>query len=111
MIAPLVLLPAALTAYAGTPATLTISGGAAPYRAFSTNASVLPVDASVSGNAIVLAANEVTTATAVQITVQDSVGTVSAPATITVQPAPLLPAPPAPSRRATFVLAAQARLR
>ena len=91
VIAPLVLLPAALTAYAGTPATLTISGGAAPYRAFSTNASVLPVDASVSGNAIVLAANEVTTATAVQITVQDSVGTVSAPATITVQPAPLLP--------------------
>ena len=90
VIAPLQLLPTSLTVYAGTPATLTISGGVAPYRAFTTNASALPVAATISGDTIVLAANNVTGPTTVQITVQDSAGTVSPPSTVTVQPAPLL---------------------
>ena len=45
----------------------------------------------VSGDTLVLAANPVTATTVVAITVQDSVGTVSNPAGVTVQPAPLLP--------------------
>lgn len=90
VIPPLQLLPSALTLYAGTPATLTIYGGVAPYRAFTTDASILPVAAVVSGDTIVLSANNVTTATTVNITVQDAVGTLSAPAAINVTPAPLL---------------------
>src|SRR4029453_13184600 len=60
VIAPLQLLPAALTVYAGTPATLTISGGVPPYRAFSTNATALPVAATISGDTVALSANNVT---------------------------------------------------
>jgi len=90
VIAPLLLLPSSLTVYAGTPATLTISGGVPPYRAFSTNASILPVAATVSGDTLVLAANNVTLPTTVAVTVQDFAGTVSPASTITVQPAPLL---------------------
>ena len=59
IIPPLQLLPATLSVYPGTPATLTVSGGVPPYRAFSTDASVLPVPAIVSGDTIVLAANNV----------------------------------------------------
>jgi hypothetical protein len=89
-ILPLQLLPSTLFVYAGTPATLTVTGGVPPYRAFSSDASILPVPANVSGDTIVLAANNVIAATVVVITVQDSVGTVSGPATISVQPAALL---------------------
>ena len=48
--APLSILPPSATVYPGTPATLTISGGTAPYRAFSSNPAVLPVAANVTGN-------------------------------------------------------------
>ena len=89
-ILPLQLLPSVLSVYPGTPATLTISGGVPPYRAFSTDASILPVAALVSGDTIVLAANPVTAATVVGISVQDSATTVSNTATITVLPAALL---------------------
>ncbi len=88
---PLIVLPSAITVYPGTPAVLTISGGVAPYRAFSTDATALPVTTSVNGNTIVLAANQVTATATVQVTVQDAAGTVSAPVSVTVQPAPLLP--------------------
>ena len=91
VIPPLTLLPVSSTVYAGTPATLTISGGVAPYRAFSSNGAVLPVPLNVSGDTVVLSANNVTGVTSVSITVQDSVNTVSAPAAISVTPAPLLP--------------------
>jgi hypothetical protein len=89
-IPPLLLLPSTLVVYAGTPATLTVSGGVPPYRAFSTDASILPVPANVSGDTIVLSANNVIANTVVAITVQDAAGTVSAPATISVRPAALL---------------------
>ena len=85
------LLPAAITVYAGSPVTLTVSGGVAPYRAFSSDPTSLPVPSVVSNNTVVLAASTVATATTVSITVQDSLGQVSAATTVTVSPAPLLP--------------------
>ena len=47
------LLPTVITVYAGTPATLTISGGVAPYRAFSSDPTALPLPATVSGSTLV----------------------------------------------------------
>jgi len=88
-ITPVFLLPPTATVYSHTPATLTVSGGAAPYQAFSSNASILPVAQAVNGTTVVLLANDVATPTAVTITVQDSVGQ-TATATITVSPAPLI---------------------
>jgi len=87
----LLVLPSAITVYPGTPATLTVSGGVAPYRAFSTDATALPVSTTVNGETIVLAANPVNATTTVQITVQDARGVVSTPVTVTVSPSPLLP--------------------
>jgi hypothetical protein len=87
-IGPLFVLPPTLTAYAHTPATLTISGGAAPYQAFSGNQSLLPVSQLVSGNSIVLLPNDVAAATPVVITVQDAIGQ-TATSTVTVSPAPI----------------------
>ena len=40
---PVSVLPPAITVYSNTPATLTISGGAAPYQAFSSNSAALPL--------------------------------------------------------------------
>ena len=92
MIPPLQILPTSgITLYPGSPATMTVYGGVAPYRAFTSDATSLPVATNVSGDTLVLAANPVTATTVVAITVQDSVGTVSNPAGVTVQPAPLLP--------------------
>ncbi len=90
-IPPLTILPGAISVYSGTPSTLTISGGVAPYRAFTSDASVLPLPTNVSGDTIVLSPNNVTAQTGVSVTVQDSVGTVSTGVTVTVNPAPLLP--------------------
>ena len=86
------LLPQTITVYAGSPTTLTISGGVAPYRAFSSDPTALPLPASIGGNSMVLSANNVAATTNVSVTVQDSLGQVSAPAAVTVSPAPLLPA-------------------
>jgi hypothetical protein len=85
---PLFVLPATATAYSHTPATLTVSGGAAPYQAFSSNASVLPVAQAVNGATIVLLANDVGADTTVTITVQDAIGQ-TATSTITVKAAPI----------------------
>ncbi|HTQ01538.1 MAG TPA: hypothetical protein VMN56_19635 [Casimicrobiaceae bacterium] len=90
-IPPLLLLPNTLTVYPGNPATIAVSGGVPPYRAFSTDQTVLPVATNVSGDTVVLAPNNVTQTTGVNITVQDSAGTVSAQTTVTVNPSPLLP--------------------
>jgi hypothetical protein len=87
-IGPLFVLPPTLTAYAHTPATLTVSGGAPPYQAFSGNQSLLPVTQAVNGSTIVLLPNDVAAATAVVITVQDSIGQ-TATSTVTVSPAPI----------------------
>src|SRR6187549_2481339 len=52
----LVVLPASPTIYAQVATTLTISGGVAPYRAFSNNSAVLPVVQNLLGNTIALLA-------------------------------------------------------
>lgn len=87
--AALTLLPATLTTYANTPATLTISGGVPPYRAFSSDTAVLPLSLASSSNTIVLLPAPVGAATNVTVSVQDSAGT-TVSASVVVQPAPLL---------------------
>ena len=81
--------PPAATVYSGVPVVLTITGGAAPYRAFSSNATVLPVAQTVAGNTLVLLANSVSGDTPVTVTVQDSVGQTT-PVSVTVKAATLL---------------------
>jgi hypothetical protein len=88
--AALQVLPVFSTAYQGTPATLTVSGGVYPYRAFSSNATVLPVAQAVAGATILLLPNAVAADTTVNITVQDSAGSTFI-AQVSVKPAPLLP--------------------
>jgi hypothetical protein len=85
---PLLILPATITVYANTPASLTVIGGVAPYFVVSANPTVLPLGSASSTGTIVLLPTAVTAATAVIITVTDSVGTQSQ-ATATVQPAPI----------------------
>jgi hypothetical protein len=92
VIPDLKLYPAVATVYPGTPITLTVFGGVPPYRAFTTNATVLPVANIVNGDTIALLANPVTEVTTVNIGVLDSVGSIfEQDSVITVQPAPLLP--------------------
>ncbi len=87
--APLAILPASATAYAGTPATLTISGGFPPYQAFSSDTAVLPISLGASSTAIVLLPASVAQPVNVTVTVQDAAGTIVT-AAVTVQAAPLL---------------------
>jgi hypothetical protein len=87
---PLTVLPVAATVYSGVPATLTISGGFPPYRAFSSDSSILPVAQSVAGATVLLVGSNVPSDTGVTITVQDSAATVVTSA-VTVKAAPLLP--------------------
>jgi hypothetical protein len=88
--AALQVLPANSTAYVGVPATLTVTGGVPPYRAFSSNPSILPVSQAVAVDTILLLANAVVGDTTVNITVQDAVGTPII-AVVVVKAAPLLP--------------------
>ena len=82
-------LPPSATVYSGTPVVLTINGGAPPYRAFSSNGTVLPVAQTIAGSSLVLLANAVSGDTAVTVTVQDSAGQ-TAPVTVTVKASTLL---------------------
>ena len=85
---PLLILPSTITVYANTPASLTVIGGVAPYFVVSANPTILPLGSASSTGTVVLLPTAVTAATAVIITVTDSVG-VQAQATATVQPAPI----------------------
>ena len=79
--------PAALTTFSGIPVTLTITSGVAPFSVFTSNAAVLPVTQSVSGNTIVLLPNKVSGDTDVTLTVQDSAGqTVTVKVTVSASP-------------------------
>ncbi len=86
---PLVVLPAAMTAYAGTPATLTVSGGVGPYTAYSSDTSALPISLAAGSNTIVLSPMPVGSTQSVTVTAQDSTGALAA-STVTVNPAPLI---------------------
>ena len=90
---PLVVLPDTVTMSKDAPVTLTISGGTAPYQAYSSNPAVLPVAQSVSGSSIVLTAAGVAADTDVSITVQDSAGQ-TVQVAVTVTPLPSTPPPP-----------------
>lgn len=85
---PVTILPASLTVYANTPATLNVSGGVAPYFVVSSDESILPVGASSTSGTIVLLPANVTASTAVTITATDTQG-VQATASISVTPAPI----------------------
>src|SRR5512143_4352616 len=86
---PLAVLPAAATAYAGTPTTLTVTGGVAPYAAYSSDTSALPFSLAAGSNTIVLSPMPVGSSQSVTVTVQDSAGAL-AQSTVTVNPAPLI---------------------
>src|SRR4029453_16816666 len=77
----------------GIPTALTISGGVAPYRAFSTNTAALPVATIVLGSVVNLVANNVPAITPVIVTIQDAVGQ-TATVTVRVNPTPTTPAGP-----------------
>ena len=86
----LAVLPTQVSIYSGVPATLTITSGTAPFTAFSSDATVLPVSSSVS-NTIALLASTVSADQAVTLTIRDASGqTVTVP--VTVHPSLLLPA-------------------
>jgi hypothetical protein len=89
----LAVFPSTPTIYSQVASTLTLSGGVAPYRAFSSNAAILPVTQSLPGNTITLLAATVSSTTFATITIQDSAGT-SITTQVTILPGPVSPPPP-----------------
>jgi hypothetical protein len=87
---PLTVLPKATIIYAGVPSTLTISGGTAPFQAFSSDSTLLPVTQAAS-TTIPLLANSVAADTTITVTIRDAIGT-TVTAAVTVKPSFLLPA-------------------
>jgi hypothetical protein len=85
---PVVILPTTVTVYSNTPATLTITGGTPPFFVVSSDASILPLAASVTNSTIVLLPAPVTAPTGVLVTATDSLG-VQGQANVTVSPAPI----------------------
>ena len=89
----LVASPNTLTIVQGTTATLTVSSGVAPFQAFSSNSSVLPVLQTVADKMISLVPVNVTADTVVTITIRDAASQTTTVA-VTVKPpiAALIPA-------------------
>lgn len=85
----LTVLPATAVAYSGVPTTLTISGGTGPYRAFSSNPTVLAVSQTVPAKSVVLLTENVDVDTDVTITIQDAAAA-EVQIVVTVRPAPLI---------------------
>jgi hypothetical protein len=85
----LTVVPSVAIAYSGIASTLTVTGGVPPYRASSSNTTVLPVAQAVPGSTVVLLAANVGGDTAVDVTIQDAAGQ-RATAAVTVRAAPLL---------------------
>lgn len=85
---PLLVLPATLSVYSNTPASLTVTGGVPPYFVTSSNPIILPLGSSTSTGTIVLLPTNVLAATAVDVTVTDSASS-QVTAVITVNPAPI----------------------
>jgi hypothetical protein len=93
---PLVVLPQVVTTSKQTPATVTISGGAPPYQAYTSNPGLLPVPQNLPGNTLTLApAPGVTISSnqSVTVTIQDSAGQTE---TVAVTVAPEVSTPPPP---------------
>ncbi len=71
---PLRVNPGAVDVYLNAPVALLISGGVAPYRAFSSNPSALPISQDVVGSTITLVPNNVTDTIPVTVTITDAIG-------------------------------------
>ena len=80
--------PTALTAYSGTPATVTVSGGTPPYTVVWSDQSALPVQSN-GGDTFTVFPNAVATATSVTLTARDAQGT-SVSSAVTVNPSTLI---------------------
>ena len=78
--------PATFVAFGNTPNTIGISGGKGPFTVVSSNPTLLPVTAAISGASFTVTPANVATATPVTLTVTDSAGATSA-VTATVTPA------------------------
>lgn len=78
--------PATFVAFGNTPNTVGITGGKGPFTVLSSNPTLLPVTATVTGASVTFTPNNVTGNTAVTLTVTDSAGASSAVA-VTVTPA------------------------
>ena len=86
----LAVLPTTVSVYSGVPSALTITSGTAPFTAFSSDSTVLPVSSSVT-NTIALLPSPVATDQNVTLTIRDATAqTVTIP--VTVHPSLLLPA-------------------
>jgi hypothetical protein len=88
--AVLAVLPTSTTIYSGVPATLTITGGRAPFSAFSSDSSVLTVP-QAPDTTIPLLASPVAADTAVIVTIRDAGGS-TVNVGVTIKPSLLLPA-------------------
>jgi hypothetical protein len=88
----LVVSPNTLTVTQGTPATLTIDSGVAPFQAFTSNTALLPVVQAVAGRTVTLAPVNVLTDTGITITIRDAAGQ-SVAISVTVKPTPVAPIP------------------
>ena len=90
--------PATFVAFGNTPNTIGITGGKGPFTVVSSNPTLIPVSAAISGASFTVTPTNVATATPVTLTVTDSAGATSAvvatvtPATI---PAALITVTPA----------------
>lgn len=85
----LIVSPAVLTIYAGTPVRVTINSGVGPFQVFTSDAVVLPVIQAVAGTGIDLTASTVSVDNIVTLTVRDAAGQ-SATIIVTVKPSPVL---------------------
>jgi len=86
---PLSVFPATSNVFAGTPATLTVTGGTGPFTVFSSDESIVPVPQGVSGNTLTIVPNRVGADTPVTLTFRDARGQVFA-ATVNVKTALLI---------------------
>jgi len=95
---PLEVLPTSTEVYAGVPSLIFITRGTGPFRAISSNPTVLPVTQNVVGSSVLLLANNVTdTPNPITVTIEDLAPSAAAPpllttatVTVLVHPAPLL---------------------
>jgi hypothetical protein len=88
----LVVSPNVLTVFQGTPATVTIDSGVAPFQVFTSNTALLPVVQAVAGKTFTLSPTNVLVDTGVTITVRDAAGQ-SVAVSVTVRPTPVAPIP------------------
>ncbi len=79
--------------YSRVPSALSVTSGTAPYHAFSSDTTTLPVASTITGNSLTLLASAVAAPTTVTLTIQDNVGsTVNVPVVVNPEPVVVPPA-------------------